>query len=160
MPISIWGRIKQAYSDSSRASGEGLGLYTATFTVSNARMKTMRATPYVAVKGIPGRIIVPYKVVSTTPDVTTARTGGYDIRLQWRVSSTTYSSATGDLDRTGMIGSTAGLRFAVEVAINESTTNNTIGRDLILRNVDSGEYASGSEDNEVTFHVLYSIVQP
>ena len=33
-----------------------------------------------------------------------------------------------------------------------------VGKDLVLHNVDGGEYGSGSTDNEVTFHTyLYSI---
>ena len=159
MVSSIWGRLRQAFRDSPRASGEGLGLYTTNFTVSNARMKTIRASPYVAIKGIPDRIIIPLKVVTRTPDVTTARTGAYDVQLRWNISSSSRLSCTSDLDRTAMTGTTGGDRFGVEVTINNGQTGDLVGKDVILQNVDNAEYGSGSIDNEVTFHIFYSIIE-
>ena len=158
MPISIWGRIKQAYRDSIGASGDGLGLYTVTVTLSNDRMKTLRASPFTLVKAIPNRTLIPLQRVITSPDVSTARTGNYDIRLEWHRGGSNYTSAGGDIDRTTVQGSTSGPRVSMDSDIDVAGALNLVGMPLVLRNVDGGEYGSGSSNNEVTFKVIYYVV--
>ena len=158
MVTSIWGRIKQAYGDSNRATGEGAGVYTATHVLSNARMKTLRATPLEVVRGIPNRIVVPVLVTLFIPQVTTARTGSVDIRLQWKRGSSWYS-ATNDIDRSSMHGATANARFAVTIPNSSGHSDTMEGLSLYLRNPDSSESGAGSSDNIVTFDISYYIVK-
>ena len=160
MTTSIWGRIKQAYSNSNRATGEGEGLYTRTVTLSNARMKTLRATPYIVVHGISNRIIVPTRVVATSTEASTSRTGSVDVQVQWHRGGSSYTDASGDIDRSTMHGSITDVRFAVEnCSIDIGGTFDMENKDVVLRNVDGSEYGSGSSDNEVTFRVTYYVVK-
>ena len=161
MVTSIWGRLKQAYRDSAKATGIGAGYYVARITVSNARMKTLRATPLTIVKGIGGKILYPISVLASAPEVTTARSGSYDTRLEWDTSGT-KPSATGDIDRATMHGSVTQDKFATAPIAhggNNQDFESITGKDLILRNVDGGEYTLGSSDNEVTFIVAYTVIE-
>ena len=156
MVTSIWGRIKQAFRDSNRATGEGEGLYTATHVVSNTRMKTLRATPLEVVKGINGRILVPVLLSLSIPEVTTARTGSVDIRLQWKRGSSWYS-ATGDID--SVHGATSNPSFALALPPSAGHSDSVEGLSLYLRNPDSSESGSGSTDNIATFTITYYVVK-
>ena len=158
MPTSIWGRIREAYDNSILASGQAAGLYTATHIVSNARMKTLRATPLEVVRGIPNRVIVPVLLSLSIPQATTSRTGSVDIRLQWKRGSNWYS-ATNDIDRTSMHGNTSNARFSVTFATTASHSDSMEGLSLYLRNPDTTESGSGSSDNIVTFTITYYIVK-
>ena len=134
---------------------------TVSVVVSNARMKTLRATPEVIVPAVPERIIVPLVLVASTPEATTARINAVDVRLRWQISSTVRVDACGDIDRTTMVGSTSTSRVAIEQMISFGDGRDIslyINKPLVLHNVDSVEYAGGSADNQVTFRVTYILI--
>ena len=157
MVTSVWGRIKQAYINSNRATGKGEGLYNVTYVVSNARMKTLRADPLVAIKGIPGRTLIPISILSSTPEVTTVRSGDVDIRLEYKKGSS-YINITSDIDRTTMQGDASSGRLTFVAILTPSRDGDLIGSDLVLRNVDGAEYGAGSIDNITTFNIVYYIL--
>ena len=157
MVTSIWGRIKQAFRNSNRATGEGSGTYRASVTLSNAQMKTLRATPIEVVKGISGKLIVPIQIIAISESANVPRTGSVDVRLRWKDTLGTYHSASEDIDRTTMQGVDGNYRVAVE-DIDIGSSGYFVGSGLYLQNPDSTEYGAGSDDNIVHFHIFYVIL--
>ena len=121
-------------------------------------MLTIRATPVVIVPAVANKIIFPLVVYSNTPDVTTARSGSYDVQLRYQLSSTSLRSVTGDIARIVTIGSTFGDRSSVNYPVTYAQNNLLsafVNKPLVLHNVDGGEYGAGSTDNILTVNVSY-----
>ena len=137
---------------------EDRGIKKASAVVSNARMKTLRATPLVVVPAVANKIIFPIAVYASTPEVTTSRTGASDIQLRWQLTSTSLQSATGNFARIVTVGSVSGDRSTVIYPTTFSPLSLLsvfVNKPLVLHNVDASEYASGSADNILTVNISY-----
>ena len=145
----------------SNLTAAGAAIKYASVVISNTRMLTLRATPEIIVPAVAEKIIVPLVLVASTPEATTARVNAVDVRLRWQISSTVRIDACGDIDRTTMVGSTSTSRVAVEQMTSFGDGRDIslyVNKPLILHNVDTVEYASGSADNQVTFRVTYILI--
>ena len=140
----------------------GSEVKTARLVVANNNMKTLRATSLTVVPAIANRIIIPLRVIATTPQATTARTGAVNVRLRWRVTSTSHIDITGDIDITTMQGSTTTARSAVVIpasaAYGEALAS-LVALPAVVHNVGAAEYGAGSTDNIVTFRVIYFLLE-
>ena len=134
----------------------------ASVQVSNAAMLTLRASPVEVVPAVEDNIILPIAIVTSVPQVTTARAGAYDVRLRWQIAATTFESCTGDINRSTIHGATANARTAFNYATlagHARALSTFVNKPLVVHNEDSAEYTGGHVNNVVTFFVTYYLIE-
>ena len=161
-----WAELTSAqqkpFEDAYESTIENKGDQVARRLISNAEMLTIKATPIVLVPAVPNHIILPIRVISAIPVVTTARGVENDIKVSWQLGASSFTYITVTFDIKSMRGSTSSGKTVIYHALDlvqDTSLATLVNKPVVAHNISAGEYTGGSVDNIVTFIVSYHLLK-